>query len=82
MLTILNTEEFTSSNSVNPKEIQFHQTLERLGYAQLKAVRCEMSGDEMILRGQLDSFYLKQVAQSIAIKIPGVRCVRNEIQVD
>ncbi|MFT7634245.1 MAG: osmotically-inducible protein OsmY, partial [Mariniblastus sp.] len=31
--------------------------------------------------GELSSFYLKQVAQSVAVKIPGVREVRNEIQV-
>lgn len=35
----------------------------------------------MLLTGQLKSFYLKQVAQSVAVKIPGVRSVRNEIEV-
>lgn len=60
---------------------QIQRTLACLGYAQLGGVRCIADGDEITLTGQLDSFYLKQVAQSVAIKVPGVRNVRNEIQV-
>ena len=60
---------------------QIRRTLSCLGYAQLNAVQCVLDGDEVLLTGKLDSFYLKQVAQSVAIKIPGVRNVRNEIQV-
>jgi osmotically-inducible protein OsmY len=60
---------------------QIQHTLSCLGYAQLNSVRCIANGDEVTLTGQLDSFYLKQVAQSVAIKVPGVRNVRNEIQV-
>lgn len=40
-----------------------------------------MEGDELVLSGNLNSFYLKQVAQSVAVKIPGVGSVRNEIVV-
>ena len=60
---------------------QIRRTLSCLGYAQLNAVQCVLNGDEVLLTGELNSFYLKQVAQSVAIKIPGVRNVRNEIQV-
>ena len=56
-------------------------SFEQLGYPQLNAVRCNAEGDEMLLTGELHSFYLKQVAQSVAVKIPGVRSVRNEIEV-
>lgn len=60
---------------------KIERTLACLGYAQLNNVRCIAHGDEITLTGQLDSYYLKQVAQSVAIKIPGVRNVRNDIQV-
>jgi osmotically-inducible protein OsmY len=60
---------------------RIQRTLACLGYAQLNNIRCVANGDEITLNGQLDSYYLKQVAQSVAIKIPGVRNVRNDIQV-
>jgi hypothetical protein len=56
-------------------------SFEQLGYPQLNAIRCVAEGDQMLLTGELHSFYLKQVAQSVAVKIPGVRIVRNEIEV-
>lgn len=56
-------------------------SFEQLGYPQLHSVRCTAEGDQMLLTGELHSFYLKQVAQSVAVKIPGVRVVRNEIEV-
>ena len=52
-----------------------------IGYQQLNSITCEMKGDELVLSGNLNSFYLKQVAQSVAVKIPGVGSVRNEIVV-
>ncbi len=60
---------------------QIRRSLSCLGYAQLNSVQCVAHGDEVLLTGHLDSFYLKQVAQSVAIKVLGVRNVRNEIQV-
>ena len=56
-------------------------SFEQLGYPQLNAIKCIAEGDQMLLTGVLNSFYLKQVAQSVAVKIPGVRDVRNEIEV-
>ncbi|MEL7496150.1 MAG: BON domain-containing protein [Planctomycetota bacterium] len=56
-------------------------SFEQLGYPQLNAVHCVAEGDLMRLQGQLNSFYLKQVAQSVAVKTPGVRSVENEIEV-
>lgn len=56
-------------------------SFEQLGYPQLNAIQCQATGDQMLLTGELSSFYLKQIAQSVAVKIPGVRIVQNEIQV-
>ncbi len=81
----------TNPEPVTPSAISSVKTLtledrvrisfEQLGYPQLNAVRCVANGDQMLLTGELSSFYLKQVAQSVAVKIPGVREVRNEIHV-
>jgi osmotically-inducible protein OsmY len=56
-------------------------TFDQLGYPQLNAIRCVAKGDQILLTGELNSFYLKQVAQSVVVKIPGVRTVKNEIEV-
>ena len=53
----------------------------QLGYQQLNLVECSTEDGILVLRGQLDSFYLKQVAQTVAVKIAGIRSVKNEIHV-
>ena len=55
--------------------------LQGLGYSQLTRIDCEADGTTVTLRGMLASFYLKQIAQTIALKIPGVHRVKNEIEV-
>lgn len=67
---------------LDPLESQIRASFEALGYAQLSAIACDTNGDEVRLSGVLDSFYLKQVAQSVAVRIPGVRLVKNEIEVE
>lgn len=56
-------------------------SFDQLGYQQLNNIRCEVEGNVMVLSGNLKSFYLKQVAQTVAVKIPGVASVRNQIEV-
>lgn len=55
--------------------------LNRMGYPQLKAVDCCSEGDSILLSGEIDSFYMKQIAQEAATRTPGVGSVRNEIEV-
>ena len=57
------------------------RAFEQLGYQQLSLVECLEEDGLLVLRGRLNSFYLKQVAQSVAVKVPGVQTVRNEIEV-
>jgi osmotically-inducible protein OsmY len=52
-----------------------------MGYPQLRSVDCQSEGDSILLSGKIESFYMKQMAQEVATKTPGVRAVRNEIQV-
>ena len=60
---------------------QIRALLAKLGYSQLNSIHCSANGNDVVLSGKLESFYLKQVAQTVAMKVPGVRNVRNEIEV-
>jgi osmotically-inducible protein OsmY len=60
---------------------QVRQAMCGVGYPQLRSVRCHAHGSTVTLTGQLASYYLSQVAQTIAGKISGVRQVVNRVQV-
>lgn len=55
--------------------------MQRLGFHRLTRVRCESHGTTIVLRGTANSYYQKQLAQTIAAKIPGVHHVINQLQV-
>ena len=75
-------EPLEASGEESAIENRIRHSLSKLGYAQLNGITCKASGDQLLLTGELDSFYLKQVAQSVAIKVPGVRNVQNDIRVN
>jgi hypothetical protein len=52
------------------------------GYRHLWNLECEVREDLVTLSGVLPSFYLKQVAQTIAMSIDQVREVKNTVEVD
>ena len=52
-----------------------------LGYPQLTGITCEAEHSTIYLSGLLRSYYLKQVAQTISLKVPGVRHVVNDIEI-
>ena len=68
--------------SFDSLEQQLHESFEQLGYPQLQAIKCSEADDHLELTGVLDSFYLKQVAQSVAAKIAGSLTVKNLIEVN
>jgi osmotically-inducible protein OsmY len=39
-------------------------------------------GGRVVLQGKVPSYYLKQVAQTIAMAVPGVEVLRNELRVE
>jgi osmotically-inducible protein OsmY len=47
----------------------------------MQRIWCEFDQGQLFLRGQVPSFYLKQLAQEAVIGIDGVRQVVNEIEV-
>jgi osmotically-inducible protein OsmY len=50
-------------------------------YLALRNVICECRDGVLTLRGCLPTYYLKQVAQAMVVRVDGVRQVVNEIQV-
>jgi len=56
-------------------------SLLELGYPQLAEVTCVADGSTVFLNGELGSYYLAQVAQTIAKRVPGVRLVVNQLRV-
>lgn len=55
--------------------------LQRSGYLALRTVACDGRDGVIYLRGRVPTYYLKQVAQSIALGVQGVRRVVNLIEV-
>jgi osmotically-inducible protein OsmY len=51
------------------------------GYPSLRTLRCEVAEADVVLRGTLTSYYLKEMAQSIVRRIAGVRGVKNLVEV-
>ena len=66
---------------LEPLANQVQAAFQRLGYRQLRALRCRTEGSTVVLNGTISSFYLKQIAQSTAAKVEGVQRVVNEIEV-
>jgi len=71
----------TADNPTPELEELLRISFDQLGYQQLNNVDCEVEENVLVLTGKLKSFYLKQVAQTVAMKIPGVASVRNLIEV-
>jgi osmotically-inducible protein OsmY len=70
--------------SISPPSLlatQVQGAFEKLGYRQLRSLHCQTYGGTVTLHGTIGSFYLKQIAQSTAAKVPGVERVINEIKV-
>jgi osmotically-inducible protein OsmY len=60
---------------------QVRSALETLGYRRFLHVTCSCDETTVVLGGRTISFHLKQVAQCVAAKTPGVERVVNHIEV-
>jgi hypothetical protein len=65
----------------SPAAIDLQEQLRNSPYWSVRQLVCDTSGDCVILRGTVPSYYLKQVAQSLAMRIVGLGQVRNVIHV-
>lgn len=55
--------------------------LRKSGYAPLSAISVESRYRALVLSGRVPTYFLKQMAQELALRTPGVQQIRNELQV-
>jgi osmotically-inducible protein OsmY len=60
---------------------QVEQYLQKSSYRTLRRIGCACENGRLILQGQVDSFYLKQVAQVLAQQVIGALAIDNRLQV-
>jgi hypothetical protein len=69
----------------SPEELRRQQriitALRKSGHRALATVQCEISGSLAVLRGTVSSYYLKQLAQTAALQVDGIRKIENLIEV-
>jgi osmotically-inducible protein OsmY len=58
-----------------------NSALQACGYGELHKVRAEDQGGMLILQGRVSRYYLKQMAQTLALHVPGADQVVNRIEV-
>lgn len=71
----------TSANADRETAHAVRARLQASGYYYLRALECECRCGKLVLRGCLPTYYLKQVAQTLASRTPGVESVANEIEI-
>lgn len=57
------------------------QALAASGYMQLRAVEVKVHEGLVTLKGRVPTYYLKQMAQSVAMQHEGVEMLQNNIEV-
>jgi hypothetical protein len=66
----------------SPAAIDLQERLRNSPYWSVRQLVCHTSEDCVIVRGTVPSYYLKQVAQSLATRIIGAEHVQNDIEVE
>lgn len=79
MISKVQEQQASEANDRFPAEIasQFAAT----GYADLQQIRGEAKDDVIVLTGTVPSYYLKQVAQTVARNMDGITHVENRLEV-
>ncbi|QDU94965.1 BON domain-containing protein [Lignipirellula cremea] len=62
-------------------EARLASALQSTGYAPLRKIQIRIDGGEVELRGELPSYFLKQLAQETIMQSPGAPRVRNLVEV-
>ena len=58
------------------------QELDTSPYWSIRHLVCQIDRNRITVQGTVSSFYLKQLAQSLATKVVGIESVRSEIDVE
>lgn len=63
------------------RALRVRLVLQAFGCAPFQHVACDVSAGTATLRGHVSSFFLKQMAQNAAVRVPGIRRVDNLLEV-
>lgn len=55
--------------------------LKKSSYHSLRRIGCDVHDGVVVLRGQVPSYYLKQVAQALLLDMPEVEVLVNQVEV-
>jgi osmotically-inducible protein OsmY len=69
------------TGAVSPLAAEVTQQLAGTGRLRLRSVQVNEANGTVILSGRVPTFYLKQLAQTIAGSVGGVATIRNEVVV-
>lgn len=61
--------------------LALQEQLQSSPYWSVRQLSCHVDQGRIVVRGAVPSYYLKQVAQSVAAKSVGAECVRSDIEV-
>jgi len=70
------------SKAVNPHDAALEGTLERHPYLRNRNLRFESRDGRVILRGKVNSYYQKVMAQEIVRRLEGVDVIENQLEVN
>ena len=62
-------------------EAEAESRLQTSGYPQLRKVSCEFHEGVLTLRGQVSTFHLKQIAQTLVRRLEGIGEINNRLEV-
>jgi osmotically-inducible protein OsmY len=74
--------ELPNSPETVPTAEAVRVALDGTGYGWLRRVEISTEGGCVVLRGRVPSFYLKQLALGTVLAVPGVKGLRNELEVE
>ena len=77
----LHEQELGWSKERQVVQAEAQSRLRNSGYHELRLVSCEFHEGVLTLRGQVSSFYLKQVAQEVIRRLDGAEEVNNHLKV-
>lgn len=66
----------------SPLASKVSQRLHGTGHLRLRNVKVEEDAGRVTLKGRVPSYYLKQLAQTVAVSVGGVGQIRNELTVE
>ncbi len=71
----------TADGTEHQLEDDLNHAFRMAGYAQLRGIGISYHNGRVVLQGRVPTYFLKQVAQSLASSLPGVQAVDNNIEV-